>query len=78
MRHTPQAGEIYMHFKGKRYEIIAIAYHTETEEPLVIYKRCDEERISARPLEMFMSEVDRAKYPDVLQQYRFELLPQNE
>ena len=74
LRHPPQPGEIYVHFKGKRYEIIAIACHSETEEQLVIYKRCGEERIFARPLAMFMSEVDRAKYPNVAQQYRFELL----
>ena len=74
LRPTPQPGEIYLHFKGKRYEIIAIACHSETEEELVIYKWCGEERIFARPLAMFMSEVDRTKYPDVAQQYRFELL----
>ena len=72
LRHTPLPGEIYLHFKGKRYEIIAIACHSETEEELVIYKRCGEERIFARPLAMFCSEVDREKYPDAMQRRRFE------
>ena len=62
------------------YEIIGSATHTENKEKLMIYKPLyDTECIKgvdyvARPLEMFMSEVDHEKYPDVKQKYRFELV----
>ena len=70
-RHMPQKGEKYKHFKlGKIVTIIGISRHTETEEISVVYEY--EGTIWNRPLEMFMSEVDREKYPDVKQRYRFE------
>lgn len=73
MRQNPQALEIYRHFKGKYYQIVAMAMHTETSEELVIYRPLyDNARIYARPLGMFMNEVDHEKYPEVKQQYRFE------
>ena len=72
-RDLPYNGEIWRHFKNKRYKIIAIAQHTETDEQLVVYQAMyGNEGIYARPLDMFMSEVDREKYPDVEQEYRFE------
>lgn len=72
-RDLPQNGEIWRHFKDKLYKIVAIAQHTETDEQLVVYQAMyGDEVIYARPLDMFMSEVDREKYPNVEQQYSFE------
>ena len=74
MRELPRPGQVYRHFKGNIYRIITLASHSETGEMLVIYKRDDtEEKSYARPLDMFMREVDRKKYPDVKDKYRFTL-----
>lgn len=72
-RLIPQKGEKYRHFKlGKIVTIIGISRHTETEEMSVVYEY--EGHIWNRPLEMFMSEVDKKKYPDAKQRYRFEVV----
>lgn len=74
-RDLPRAGEIWRHFKQHNYKIIAIAEATETGERLVVYQAMyGENGIYARPLDMFMSEVDHVKYPSVHQLYRFEKL----
>lgn len=72
-RPIPQKGEKYKHFKlGKIVTVIGISRHTETEEMSVVYEY--EGHIWNRPLEMFLSEVDKEKYPDAKQRYRFERL----
>lgn len=66
-------GGKYRHFKiGKIVTVIGVSRHTETEEVSVIYDY--EGTLWNRPIEMFMSEVDREKYPDAKQKYRFELV----
>ena len=65
---------IYRHFKGDYYLVVDIALHSETKEELVIYRALyDDNKLYARPKAMFLEKVDRNKYPDVKQEYRFEL-----
>ena len=56
------------------YEIVGFAVHSETREDLMVYRALyGDRRLFVRPLEMFLEEVDREKYPDIRQRYRFEL-----
>lgn len=70
------AGRYYRHFKGHVVKVLAIGIHTETEEQMVIYTHVKpgDATIWVRPLEMFQGKVDREKYPDVEQEYRFALM----
>ena len=68
-----EINSVYRHFKGNLYLVENIAIHSETKEKMVVYRGLYEDNLLyVRPLEMFLSEVDKNKYPDVIQKYRFE------
>jgi len=65
---------IYRHFKGDYYIVLDVAGHSETKELYVVYRQLyGDGKLWIRPLDMFLSEVDHDKYPDVEQKYRFQL-----
>lgn len=68
-------GKTYKHFKGELYKVLCIATDSETKEEVVVYEALyGKHLIWTRPYDMFNSKVDKEKYPDVTQEYRFELV----
>ena len=74
-----KVGSVYKHFKGHIYKVIAIGYDSEKYDEnnkdnsrLVVYENIDTKDVWIRPYDMFNSLVDKEKYPDVKQEYRFE------
>ena len=68
-------GKVYRHFKGNLYLVEGIATHTETEEKMVVYRALYGDcSLYVRPYDMFVEKVNKIKYPDVIQEYRFQLI----
>ena len=73
MKNRIQPGDVVRHFKGNRYEVLCIALDSETQEEMIVYRALyGEQGVWVRPKKMFLSKVDREKYPDAGQEYRFE------
>ena len=74
-----QPGDIVRHFKGNLYEILFFARDSETQAEVVVYRALYGERgVWVRPMAMFFSPVDRDKYPNAPQAYRFERVQEAE
>ena len=71
-----KVGKLYKHFKGHIYKVIDIVYDCESVgeklEKVVIYENVEDKMRWARKYNDFISLVDKEKYPDVKQKYRFE------
>lgn len=66
-------GQVYRHFKGNLYLVEGVAKHSETLEDYVVYRKLYGDRsLWIRPKELFLSPVDKEKYPDAMQEFRFE------
>lgn len=72
---TVKVGAEYRHFKGMTCKVIALAKHSETLEDMVVYVHDNQSWV--RPYSSFVSKVDKEKYPNVKQEYRFEEVDHN-
>lgn len=72
-----KVGTIYRHFKGMPVKVLMLAKDSETKEDVVVYEHLDTNEIWVRKKEMFLSLVDKEKYPEVTQKYRFEEVNEN-
>ena len=72
MERTIEIGNIYKHFKGHVYRVINIAVDSETLKKVVVYQNIDNGEVWVRDSDMFNSLVDKKKYPNVEQEYRFD------
>ena len=72
MDRTVKKGDIFKHFKGMNVKVLEIAKDSESLEDVVVYKHLDTNEVWVRPLTMFLSKVDKDKYPEIKQDYRFE------
>ena len=69
-----ELNKVYKHFKGDLYIVLDVAINSETDKKMVVYRALyGDNKLWIRPYDMFMSEVDHEKYPDVKQKYRLEL-----
>lgn len=69
-----ELNRVYKHFKWDLYLVLDVAINTETDKKMVVYRALyGENTLYVRDYDMFISEVDHVKYPDVKQKYRFEL-----
>lgn len=67
-----KVGQKYKHFKGHIVQVEMLAKDSETLDAVVVYKHIDKDEYWVRPYDMFNSLVDKEKYPEVEQKYRFE------
>lgn len=69
-----ELNRVYKHFKGDLYLVLDVAINSETDKKMVVYRAlyCDN-TLYVRDYDMFLSEVDHVKYPDIKQKYRFEM-----
>lgn len=78
MERRVEVGQVYRHFKGNVYEVIALAVNADNREEVVVYKSLNKDKVFVRSYRGFVSEVNKEKYPDVAQKYRFELVSDKE
>lgn len=74
MKRKVKVNSIYKHFKGHIYKVIAIAKDSEDESLKVVYQNIETKEIWLRDYDEFISLVDKKKYPEIKQKYRFEEL----